>query len=1221
MDSYEFWENKGKSLGFSGEALFNFIEKREHEVAERDERATKREQDKIKAETELLAIQAKEREKERAHELRVLELSGSGGSGNPEIRVIPAETIKPPYFKDGDDLVAYLDRFERIATLYKWDKELWPAKLGSLLQGRALEIYYSIDMDVSANFDLLKAALLRGFKKTSDSYRKDFRSARIDSKSTYEQFMNSLSKLFTYWYRSLELYETYENLRDLVVMDQFMSTVSKELRVFLKERKPKSREEMACLADTYASAHGTYPKDFNKTRVGNPVPNLENKFSVKSDGKPNNQTKQGVSKIKCYSCGQPGHITSNCPNKPKPHENKIEIGNVLDDKTTKGPMTSGTVNGTWVSTILRDTGCSGLIISDILVPQPKGNVKMSKLTDYLGRVDEFPVVRVYLRCPWFTGWCNAVRAPIKYCSVLLGNIPGVANLAQIESADVNSHEINAVTRSQSKSTSRNTKHPKFCVDVANLNISHSDFKTEQQQCNSLCNIREYCKNDEVFTSKNGLQYKYLEVDGLIYRKILACNNKKLLNKVCLVVPKKFVNLVLQLSHDIPIAGHFSHRKTFVKINELFYWQGMTKDIYNYCKSCDRCQKTTSHGRVKKAPLVKLPVISTPFYKVAIDIVGPIKPMSSEGHQYILTLIDYASGFPDAVPLKSITSVDIAEALVTIFSRVGIPREILSDRGPQFKSELMDQVHALLGVRPLFTTPYHPAANGKIERQHSVLKSILKKLCSLKPNLWHKFIPAALFSMREIPSDSSGFSPFEILYGRQVRGPLSILLDVWSNKNLDDEETNLYRFVIELRERLAETTDLVSSNMNISMDKYKSYFDVKTSKRNLNTGDEVLLLIPDSFNKFQIAWTGPHKVVRRIGPVDYLINVNGKEKLYHINLLKKYFRRSDIACNFVGDLNEDFTKVSNFKHYVNKVSLITDEDDELLNVPKGGIITLDSCRSTVNIGPCLNSKQVEDVNTLLEEFDGTFSDIPGKTSAIEHHISVQSKEPFQRKSYPIPVHLKAAFENEVRSLLNHNIIEPSNSSEIIDILHDSGFTSSYDEVRRFRKSAALLAGNDNFQIEGLLNEGVLVSTWCDNFDLSIHPKWYHEKHIPWQSLFNMVEMLHDIPSRNSKNIQRSSSAPSTVQQVSQAVPFQRQQKASSKDNTAVWTSNSDEDDPPPEWAGAMVQSCRMEGMPDGPASQSIFGPLIDMPPSHPDTVLTTLMFIEKSLKNRVYPFVC
>lgn len=71
---------------------------------------------------------------------------------------------------------------------------------------------------------------------------------------------------------------------------------------------------------------------------------------------------------------------------------------------------------------------------------------------------------------------------------------------------------------------------------------------------------------------------------------------------------------------------------------------------------------------------------------------------------------------------------------------------------------------------------------------------------------------------------------------------------------------------------------------------------------------------------------------------------------------------------------------------------------------------------------------------------------------------------------------------------------SGSREIIDILHDSGFTSSYDEVRRFRKSAALLACNDNFQIQSLLNEDGLVSTWCDNFDLNVFtPNGMRETH--------------------------------------------------------------------------------------------------------------------------------
>ena len=160
----------------------------------------------------------------------------------------------------------------------------------------------------------------------------------------------------------------------------------------------------------------------------------------------------------------------------------------------------------------------------------------------------------------------------------------------------------------------------------------------------------------------------------------------------------------------------------------------------------------------------MPIITTPFSRVAIDIVGPINPGLSAGYRFMLTLIDYATGFPEAIPLKNTTSIDVSEALMTAFSRIGIPKEILSDRGKQFMSELMEQVYKMIGVKPNFTNPYHPAGNGRCEYQHAVLKSILKKLCRLQPREWHRLIPCALFAMREIPSDSLCFSPFELIYG-------------------------------------------------------------------------------------------------------------------------------------------------------------------------------------------------------------------------------------------------------------------------------------------------------------------------------------------------------------------------------------------------------------------------------------------------------------------------
>ena len=93
----------------------------------------------------------------------------------------------------------------------------------------------------------------------------------------------------------------------------------------------------------------------------------------------------------------------------------------------------------------------------------------------------------------------------------------------------------------------------------------------------------------------------------------------------------------------------------------------------------------SKGRLKSVPMKEMPSISTPFDRIAIDIVGPIVPSSSDGHRYILTIIDLATRYPEAFPLRNISSVDVAQCLFQFFTRIGFPKEILSDRGAQFNS--------------------------------------------------------------------------------------------------------------------------------------------------------------------------------------------------------------------------------------------------------------------------------------------------------------------------------------------------------------------------------------------------------------------------------------------------------------------------------------------------------------------------------------------------------
>lgn len=154
-----------------------------------------------------------------------------------------------------------------------------------------------------------------------------------------------------------------------------------------------------------------------------------------------------------------------------------------------------------------------------------------------------------------------------------------------------------------------------------------------------------------------------------------------IGKTSLVVPKVCRESLIQQAHESPIASHFSHRKTEIKIRDNFSWPGSALDTRNFCRSCDRCQRMGRKGRVKPVPMCKFPFFSEPFARLSIDIVGPLTPASTEGHKYILTLIDKATGFPEAIPLKQIDSVSVFEVLLQFFSRVGIPRQILPDNAP------------------------------------------------------------------------------------------------------------------------------------------------------------------------------------------------------------------------------------------------------------------------------------------------------------------------------------------------------------------------------------------------------------------------------------------------------------------------------------------------------------------------------------------------------------
>ena len=168
----------------------------------------------------------------------------------------------------------------------------------------------------------------------------------------------------------------------------------------------------------------------------------------------------------------------------------------------------------------------------------------------------------------------------------------------------------------------------------------------------------------------------------------------------------------------------AHETLLDRVVSEFFWPGVCDDVARFCKSCDICQRTIQKGRVTKVPLGKMPLIDTPFKRVAVDIVGPIEPRSDKKSRYILTMIDYATRYPEAVALPSIETELVAEALIAMFSRVGIPSEMLIEHESRVTIEVMNEV-SRLSLQQLTTIPYRPYSKGPVERFHAMLKRVLQ----------------------------------------------------------------------------------------------------------------------------------------------------------------------------------------------------------------------------------------------------------------------------------------------------------------------------------------------------------------------------------------------------------------------------------------------------------------------------------------------------------------
>lgn len=444
-------------------------------------------------------------------------------------------------------------------------------------------------------------------------------------------------------------------------------------------------------------------------------------------------------------------------------------------------------------------------------------------------------------------------------------------------------------------------------------------------------------------------------------------------------------------------------------------------------SCDVCQRAVDKKVNYKATMGHLPVIDVPYKCICVDIVGPINPMSSRGYRYILTIIDLSTRYPEAIPLKGITTEEVAEALFSVYCRMGTPERIHTDRGSQFTSELMAEVNKMLLIRHTLTSPYHAMGNGCVERLNGTIKATLRKLIGEQPKEWDRYLAPLLFALRDAVHESHGFTPFELLFGRSCRGPVKILKELWTNETMQEDVKDVYTYMLELKGRIEDTCAMAQEAIVKAKAKNKKYYDRKARNRKLDVGNKVLLLLPKMDNKLLVKWQGPFEVKEKVGDYDYKVtHKDGKIKTYHINMLKKYYERG----NGQGK-EESVEEAENSAARVAYISAVI-PDGEIGSKEDKEVLELYNCvqKETfkdVDINPNLSTKQKNELLSLLEEYSEIFSDVPGKTDLVRHEIQVTSTEPIRSKAYPTPYHLQQEIDREIETMLRNGIIERSEAS--------------------------------------------------------------------------------------------------------------------------------------------------------------------------------------------------
>ena len=543
-----------------------------------------------------------------------------------------------------------------------------------------------------------------------------------------------------------------------------------------------------------------------------------------------------------------------------------------------------------------------------------------------------------------------------------------------------------------------------------LNTTTDDLVNEQQLDVSLdgCRKAAQCK-----TQDNTSEFYFK--DKLLHRKWRNEKKDDVVSQV--VIPKRFRDKIVSVAHANPWQGHFSKRITKDRVMQVFYWPGLCKDVDDFVKTCETCQKLGKGERAPKAEMVEVPIVEEPFSRIILDVVGPM-PQTRTGFKYILTAICAATKYPEAMPMVAANSETIVDELLRLFSRVGFPLVIQTDMGTVFVSQLTSTFLHNCGIEIVHSSPYRPQSNGGIERMHRTLKQVLRAICQENPTDWDKALPPAIFALRTCTHTTTNFAPAELLYGRNLRGPLDILRRKWDDTQV---HPTVIQHVVEMLNKFHVNRQLATEAATDARSRSKEFFDRDARTREYEKGDKVLLLKHDRKNKMDVFWSGPYKVLEKLNEVNYRIakgKGGSKSVIYHVNLLKPFY---------------DKVKTVNVTREVETVGGNAAENDELDGIEwyawEGGtesVLTPDDViEMACGIGD-LSESRIKELKEVYARVPGVFAVRPGLTNLIEFDVEIVGEADIMSRLPRYSPSQKQLIEEQVNKLLEWGVLVRSDS---------------------------------------------------------------------------------------------------------------------------------------------------------------------------------------------------